>query len=134
MSQATQASVAAGVRATIGAHTQAQDSGRNDDVAALYTENAVLEMPGADPFVGREAIRAAFTGFAAQLTAPARHLIANTVITSWSQDEATAESDALLVLRGENGWGVQLVGHYKDTLRRDGDTWRFSHRDTSFLT
>ncbi len=134
MSQATQASVAAGVRATIGAHTQAQDAGKNDDVAALYTADAILEMPGADPFVGREAIREAFTGFSAQLTAPARHLIANTVITSWSEDEATAESDTALFLRGESGWGVQLVGHYKDTLRREGNAWRFTHRDTSFLT
>ncbi|MQY21539.1 nuclear transport factor 2 family protein [Nocardia macrotermitis] len=134
MSEPTAAEVAAGVRATIGAHTQAQDAGRIDDVAAQYTADAVLEMPGVPAFEGRAAIREAFEGFSAQITTPTRHLLANTVLTSWSADEATAESDAALFVRGENGWGVQLVGHYVDTLRRQDGGWRFRHRKTTFET
>src|SRR3546814_2606084 len=60
----SEASVATGVRAAIGAHTQAQDAGSTDDVVALYTKDGVLELPGADPIEGHDAIRAAFQGWA----------------------------------------------------------------------
>lgn len=52
MSESTAAWVAAGVRAVIGAHAQAQDAGRTDDIVALYAPDGVLEMPGADPIHG----------------------------------------------------------------------------------
>ncbi|MBY8860949.1 nuclear transport factor 2 family protein [Nocardia sp. CA2R105] len=134
MSQPTAAEVAAGIRATIGAHTQAQDAGRVDDVVAQYTPDGVLEVPGQEPLRGHEAIRAAFEGWASQMTGPSRHFIANTVVTSWSEEEATAESDAALFARGESGWGVQLVGHYEDTLRLRDGVWQFQHRKTTYLT
>ncbi len=134
MSEPTAAEVAAGVRATIGAHTQAQDAGWIEMVVAQYTADAVLEMPGIPPFEGQAAIREAFKGFAEQIVSPTRHLLANTLLTSWSADEATAESDAALFVRGETGWGVQLVGHYVDTLRLQDGVWRFQHRKTTFET
>lgn len=52
MSESTEAWVVAGVRAVIRTHTQAQDAGRTDDVVALYTPDAVLELPGMDPIEG----------------------------------------------------------------------------------
>ncbi|MFJ6572199.1 nuclear transport factor 2 family protein [Streptomyces sp. NPDC091292] len=130
MSGSTQAWVAAGVRAAIGAHTQAQDAGRTDDVVALYTPDGVLQVPGIDPVEGHDALRDAFKGWAP--ARPQLHLVTNTVITSWTEDEATAVSDVAFLQRGESGWAVQVVGRYDDTLRRHDTTWRFQRRTTTY--
>ncbi|MEU9268919.1 MULTISPECIES: nuclear transport factor 2 family protein [unclassified Streptomyces] len=130
MSESTQAWVAAGVRAVIGAHTQAQDAGRTDDVVALYTPDAVLELPGTDPLQGHDALREAFKGWAP--TQPQLHLVTNTVVTALGPDEATAASDVAFLQRGESGWAVQVVGHYDDTLRRVDGTWLLRRRRTTY--
>ena len=64
---------------------------------------------------------------------PQRHLVLNTHITGWTDAEATAVSDVVFLLLGKEGWSVQLVGRYTDTLHRDGDTWRFHHRAATFV-
>ncbi|KPI27754.1 nuclear transport factor 2 family protein [Streptomyces sp. NPDC054950] len=130
MSESTQAWVAAGVRAVIGAHTQAQDAGRTDDVVALYTPDAVLELPGTDPLQGHDALREAFKGWAP--TRPQLHLVTNTVVTAPGPDEATAASDVAFLQRGESGWAVQVVGRYDDTLRRVDGTWLLRRRKTTY--
>ncbi|MFI9834728.1 YybH family protein [Streptomyces sp. NPDC051913] len=130
MSESTQAWVAAGVRAVIGAHTQAQDAGRTDEIVALYTSDAVLELPGTDPIQGHDALRAAFKGW--EPTQPQLHLVTNTVVTSADLDEATAASDVAFLQRGESGWSVQVTGHYDDTLRRVDGTWLLSRRTTTY--
>ncbi|MFD3377494.1 MULTISPECIES: YybH family protein [unclassified Streptomyces] len=130
MSESTQAWVVAGVRAVIGAHTQAQDAGRTDDVVALYTPDAVLELPGMDPVQGHDALRAAFKGWVP--TQPQLHLVTNTVVTSAADDEATASSDVVFLQRGESGWTVQVVGHYDDALRRVDGAWLLRHRATTY--
>jgi ketosteroid isomerase-like protein len=130
MSEATQAWVAVGVRAVLGAHTQAQDAGRTDDVVALYTPDGVLELPGADPIEGHDALREAFKGWAP--AQPQLHLVTNTVLTSWTDEAATAVSDVAFLQRGETGWAVQVVGRYDDTLRRHGGEWRLQRRKTTY--
>ncbi|MFH9964516.1 YybH family protein [Streptomyces mirabilis] len=130
MSESTEAWVVAGVRAVIGTHTQAQDAGRTDDVVALYTPDAVLELPGMDPIEGHDALRDAFKSWAP--TQPQLHLVTNTVVTSRTEDEATAASDVAFLQRGGSGWAVQLVGHYEDTLHRRDGTWRLHRRSTTF--
>lgn len=130
MSNTTEAAVSAAVRNLIGAHTQAQDAGRTDDVVALYAKDGVVELPGQDPIEGHDAIRAAFTSWAP--TTPQLHLAANTVVTSWSDDEATAETDVAFTQRGENGWAVLIAGHYVDTFRREGDAWLIQRRSTTY--
>ncbi|MFK4105182.1 nuclear transport factor 2 family protein [Streptomyces sp. NPDC019531] len=130
MSESTVAWVAAGVRAVIGAHTQAQDAGRTDDIVELYTPDAVLELPGMDPIEGHDALRAAFKAW--EPTRPQLHLVSNTVVTAKGDDEATAASDVAFLQRGDSGWAVQLVGHYEDTLRRQDGVWRIHRRGTTF--
>ncbi|MFC4499544.1 MULTISPECIES: nuclear transport factor 2 family protein [Streptomyces] len=130
MSDSTAAWVAAGVRSVIGAHTQAQDAGRTDDVVALYTPDAVLELPGMDPIEGHDALREAFKSWAP--TQPQLHLVTNTVVTPGAEGEATATSDVAFLQRGESGWAVHLVGHYEDTLRRHEGGWRLHRRSTTF--
>lgn len=130
MNDITEASVTAAIRNVIGTHTQAQDAGRTDEVVALYTKDGVLELPGADAIEGHDAIRAAFTAWAP--TTPQLHLAANTVVTSWSADEAVAETDVAFTQRGEAGWAVLIAGHYIDTFRREGDTWLIQRRSTTY--
>jgi hypothetical protein len=58
--------------------------------------------------------------------------VTNTVITSRTEDEATAASDVAFLQRGESGWAVQLVGRYEDTLHRRDGAWRLHRRSTTF--
>lgn len=130
MSDQTSASVAAAVRAVIGTHTQAQDSGDTDGVIATYATDAVLEIPGMDTIAGHDALRAAFEGWAP--VAPQRHMVANTLVTSDGDDEATAISDVVFFLRGEAGWAPQIVGRYEDTLRQIDGAWLIQNRKTIY--
>lgn len=124
-------SVSAGVHAAIAAYAQALDAGRVDDLVELFTPDGVSEIAGMATFKGHDALRAGYTGFVPQQ--PQLHLAGNTVITSWTADEATAVSDLAFFQRGESGWAVQLVGRYDDTLRLYKGSWRFQRRITTLL-
>jgi uncharacterized protein (TIGR02246 family) len=131
MSSTTEASVAAGVQAAVAAYAQALDGGRATEVAELFCPDGVADIAGQGTFVGREAIYRAYAGFTP--TRPQLHLVANTVVTSWSDDEATAASDLAFFSRGESGWAVRLVGRYDDTLHHRDGLWLFHRRVTTFL-
>jgi 3-phenylpropionate/cinnamic acid dioxygenase small subunit len=128
----TFAEVAEGVRATIAAYAQALDDGRTDDVVATFCPDGTCDIPGLGTNAGHDALRAAYARW--QPRQPQRHLVLNTLVTDWNDDEAHATSDVVFVVRGDAGWAVQLVGRYHDTLHRDGGTWRFHHRVAEFVT
>ena len=124
------ADVAEGVRATIAAYTQALDDGRTDDVVATFCPDGLIDLPGMGTHEGHDALRTAYAGWAPRR--PQRHLVLNTHVTGWSDDEAEAVSDVVFILLGKGGWSIQLVGRYRDTLHRDGGTWRFHRRVAVF--
>lgn len=126
------ADVAEGVKATIAAYTLAMDDGRTEDVVATFCPDGGCDIPFLGAHQGHEQLRAAFDSVKPSL--PQRHLVLNTLVTDWSDDEASATSDLVFLFRGEKGWSVQIVGRYTDTLHRDGDTWRFHHRAAVFVT
>jgi SnoaL-like domain len=128
----TFADVAEGVRATIAAYVQALDDGRTDDVVATFCPDGLIDLPGMGTYEGHDALRTAYAGWAPRR--PQRHLVLNTHVTDWSDDEATAVSDVIFILLGKAGWAIQLVGRYHDTLHRDGGTWRFHRRVAVFET
>jgi len=129
----TYADVVEGVRATIAAYTQALDDGRTDDVVATFWPDGGCDIPGLGTFEGHEDLRAAYAKW--EPKRPQRHLVVNTHVTHWNDDEATAISDVVFLLKGDAGWAVQLVGRYEDTLRSDDDGgWRFRHRAATFVT
>jgi len=128
----TFADVAEGVRATIAAYTQALDDGRTDDVVATFCPDGGCDIPGLGAYDGHDALRAAYAQWTPRR--PQRHLVLNTLVTEWSDDEATAISDVVFLLLGDAGWAIQLVGRYEDTLHRDGGSWRFHRRTASFVT
>jgi len=122
----TFAEVAEGVRAAIARYTHALDDGRTDDVVASYCPDGVFEMPGMGTFEGHDALREAYAGWAPRR--PQRHLVVNTLVTEWGDDEAKATSDVVFALQGESGWAIQFVARYHDTLHQDDGMWRFHRR------
>ena len=126
------ADVAEGVRAVIAAYTQALDDGRTDDVVATFCPDGAVEMPGLGTHEGHDALHAAYDRVTPRR--PQRHLIVNTLITDWSDEAASATSDIVLLVLGDAGWAVQIVGRYHDTLHHDGSRWLFHRRVAEFVT
>ncbi|MFT4045003.1 MAG: nuclear transport factor 2 family protein [Gordonia sp. (in: high G+C Gram-positive bacteria)] len=118
------------VQNTIGAYTQALDAGQADAVAELFTENGTSDITGVGVFTGRAQLREGY----AKLTSdtPARHLVANVVVTAISDTEASSSSDFVFLARGEQGWGTVVTGHYVDSFALEDGTWRIAHRTTTY--
>jgi SnoaL-like domain len=127
----TLADVAAGVANTMAAYTQALDDGRTDDLVATFCPDGSCDMPGLGHHEGHEALRAAYARVVPRQ--PQRHLVFNTLISDWAQREALATSDIVLLLKGEAGWAVGVVGRYTDVLHHDGAAWRFHSRVAEFI-
>ena len=127
----TFADVAEGVRATIAAYTQALDDGRTDDVVATFCPDGVCAIEGMGTYEGHEALRGAYEKWKPR--GPQRHLVLNTHVTDWSDEEARAVSDVVFLLQGKAGWSVQLVGRYHDHFHHDGGAWRFHRRVATFV-
>ena len=132
MSAPSLAEVDAGVRRAMAAYTHALDDGRTDDVVATFCPGGAIDIPGLGRHEGHDALRAAYAGWAPRV--PQRHLVLNTHIVRWGEDEVRAVSDVVFLLMGEPGWKVQLVGRYDDVLHHDAGTWRFHHRGAEFVT
>lgn len=128
----TYAEVDAGVRRAIAAYTHALDDGRTDDVVATFCVDGRVEIPGMGTHEGHDALRAAYTLWAPRR--PQRHLVLNTSVSDWDEHEATAVSDVVFLLAGEQGWTVQVVGRYHDRLHCDDGVWRFQQRSATFVT
>jgi hypothetical protein len=128
----SRAEVAEGVRAAIATYTLALDDGRTDDVVATFCADGSVEIPGLGTHEGHDALRTAYAGVTPRR--PQRHLVLNTLVTDWSDEEATAISDVVFILQGDSGWKVQLVGRYRDTLHHDDGVWRFHRRAAEFVT
>jgi ketosteroid isomerase-like protein len=123
--------VFAGVYSAIAAHAQAQDAGKTEDIIALYTPDAVLEVPGMGTFEGADAIRAAWDQWKPK--GLQRHMPVNVVITDWDEEQAQATTDVVYIAQGEAGWAIQIVARYYDVLRPVGGKWRFSRRADEYI-
>ena len=130
--EVTYADVVEGIRATIAAYTQALDDGRTDDVVATFCSDGICDIPGMGTHEGHDALRAAYEKWKPQR--PQRHLVLNTLVTDWSDHEAEAISDVIFILQRKEGWTIQLVGRYHDTLHHQDDAWRFHRRVAEFVT
>jgi uncharacterized protein (TIGR02246 family) len=117
------------IREVVAAYAHHADSGRFDEMVALFADDGVLETPDGQEHHGREAIRAFVTGTQTQLAAATispliRHHVANLRIAMSGPDDATGAAYFFVVTqRGPDHWG-----RYRDRyVRRDG-RWRFAHR------
>jgi ketosteroid isomerase-like protein len=118
-----------GIRDTVAAYAHAGDRFRLDELAALFTEDGVLEVKGASSAKGRQAIVDMLTGSSTRRRPPdepffIRHFVTNLLFTTVEPDRA-ATSAYFLVLtpRGPDHWG-----RYRDVMVREGDRWLFEHR------
>ena len=127
----TYAEVVAGVGAALAAYTHALDDGRTEDVVATYCADGACDIPGMGTHEGHDELRAAYTKWAPRR--PQRHLVLNTHVSEWSEEEARATSDIVFLLKGKDDWAVKLVGRYIDHLHRSDDGWRFHRRTAEFV-
>jgi hypothetical protein len=128
----TYAEVAEGVRAVIAAYTQALDDGRTADVVATFCPDGSVDIPGLGAYEGHDALHDGYATW--QPKRPVRHVVANTLVTEWNNDEARATSDVIVLVQGDAGWAIQVVGRYHDTLHHDDGGWRFHQRRAEFVT
>lgn len=112
------------------------DAGRWEDVAALYTDDAIFCRPSAPDVEirGRAAILASFLSRPGRLTC---HIVTNIVVDVVSLQEARAFSRIVLYqgeARPEAGSPARhalaqpLVGAFTDRLVSDGSGWKFAER------
>ena len=127
----TYAEVFAGVYATVAAHAQAQDAGDTDAIMALYTPDAVLEVPGMGAFQGADVIRAAWDDWKPK--GLQRHMPVNIVLSDWDDQDARATTDVVFLAQGDKGWSVQIVARYHDVFRQVGGKWLLSRRADEYV-
>ena len=123
--------VAEAVRTLIAAYTQAMDDGRTDDIVACFTRDGSCEFPGMGTFEGHDALRDAYAKWKPRR--PQRHLVFNTLVTEWNDEDAAATSDVVFILQGKAGWAIQVVGRYQDAFHYEDGAWKFSSRTAEFV-
>jgi uncharacterized protein (TIGR02246 family) len=117
------------IRAVVAAYAHYADSGRFDEMVALFADDGVLETPDGREHHGRAAIRAFVTGTKAQLADAAttpliRHHVSSLWIATSGPDDATGAAYFFVVTqRGPDHWG-----RYRDRYVRCDGQWRFAHR------
>ena len=125
------ADVFAGVYSAVAAHAQAQDAGDTDAIMALYTPDAVLEVPGMGTFEGADAIRAAWDKW--KPSGLQRHMPVNVVITDWDAGQARATTDVVFIAQADAGWAIQIVARYYDVFRPVDGKWLLSRRADEYI-
>jgi hypothetical protein len=131
-----------GVRHTLSKYPFMLDSGRWDELADLFAEDAILEIVGATTvnvdgtnretsgaYHGRAAIRAFYSSLSPKAAPRFKHDMTNIHIEIDSQgNEASAES--YFISPGpQKEIGTSGGGLYQDRLRRESDgCWRIVHK------
>src|ERR1022692_1006212 len=129
----TFAQTAEGIRAAIAKYAQALEDRRIEDVVGTFCPDGSIDISGLGRQQGREAIQRAYEGLS--MAVPHRHVVVNTLMTHWNDDEATSSSDLIDLARdSQSTWGVCFVGRYEDTLHRGSNgEWRFHTRKLRFV-
>jgi ketosteroid isomerase-like protein len=105
------------------------DSGRIDAMMALFSIQAILEVAGREPIVGREAIRDFFSAVATagSKTAPLKSIQHHTTTHLIDIiDEKTAKGRSYFAVYTRDG--LDHWGRYIDDYGRQQDQWLFLRR------
>jgi len=118
------------VRNLVARVAQYADGPDVDAYVALFTPDAVWDMPGA-PRHGHAEIRAGSKERrVAGQTGPGsntRHVVSTTAVTL-DGDGAVADSVWQFYVDTNTAPRLQLMGTYRDELRRVGQEWKLAHR------
>jgi hypothetical protein len=117
------------IRDLVAGYAHAADRGRFAEVAALFADDGILDLPDGRSIRGRAGIEGFLTGTGADLrdatTVPwIRHHVSSHRIAV--QDQASAEGSAYFFVvteRGPDHWG-----RYRDRYVSVAGEWRFAHR------
>jgi uncharacterized protein (TIGR02246 family) len=124
------------IRALIASYNANGDAGRLTEMLEVFTDDAVFEIEGGEPVVGREAIRAMmtvagrdFVAFAKATGVPrgariVQHFTSTVDIQIASTTEAYADLYYCAVMRH----GVDHWGRYRDDYRLVDGHWRIARR------
>jgi uncharacterized protein (TIGR02246 family) len=105
-----------------------------DRFAALFTRDGVYVAgaSGAEPLSGAEvgeAMRRTFAENALGFAEPNYHLFFNETVAFTGPDTATAASQSLYMVPGEDGAPrAAMMAQYDDELVREGGSWKFARR------
>lgn len=119
------------IRELIEGVMRSMDDGAGQRVAELFAEDGVLQVAGT-VITGKVAIAQMFPTPEPRPWTDPGELLKQPSVAHWSSnpiikvegDTATAETDMLVVKRGENGKAsITLAARYRDRLRRSGTGW-----------
>ena len=116
------------IREAIARYAHLVDTGRLDELVALFAEDGTLEAGDRPAAHGRAAIRALFTDTGTRLASAAgrpliRHHVSNVTIDVTGPAATAASYFFVITERGPDHWG-----RYRDRfVCRDG-VWLFAHR------
>jgi uncharacterized protein (TIGR02246 family) len=105
-----------------------------DGFAALFAEDGVYVAggSGAEPLSGAEAgqaMRRTFAENALGFAEPNYHLFFNEIVEFTGPDSATATSQSLFMVPGDDGEPrAAMMAQYDDALVREGGRWKFARR------
>ena len=118
------------IRRTLAAYNIAGDRARAEELAATFTEDGILEVPGAR-HEGRDTILQWIRGIgrssdAAEITKATfvRHHITTCHIELTGRETATARTYFAVF----TDIGPDHCGFYSDIFRKEGDRWLITHR------
>lgn len=117
------------IRDLVAAYAHCADSGRFDELVALFADDGVLETPDGAMQRGSDGIRAFLGGTKADLaaattTALIRHHVSSLHIVVVNPTEATGAAYFFVVTEhGPDHWG-----RYRDRYLCRDRQWRFAHR------
>jgi hypothetical protein len=129
-------------RDTLAQYTHSGDRYLLEDFAGAFCEDGVLEIRGAEPLQGRDAIVARFGGTSAAASAQeeaaqkrqvgglrriVRHNVTNVRFESIRPEEAIVASYFTVITE----IGLDHMGRYRDRFVPVGDRWLIAHRFVS---
>jgi ketosteroid isomerase-like protein len=114
-----------GILRTIASYPRLIDARDLDACAALFVDNARLEMLG-HVFRGIQAIRTWMETL--RQSPPGIHLTTNSLIEHIAPGQAAAVSDVVFIRQGDAGWQIVFAGKYIDKFIEAGDRWLFASR------
>jgi uncharacterized protein (TIGR02246 family) len=120
----------AAVRDLVARYGTCADRGRSAELAALFTEDGVLEVAGSPPSRGRAEIVAFLDAMAEQFAdgGPSSGMIRHHLTLIDIEPDGPEAADGTVYFLAVRADGLDHWGRYRDRLVRTDEGWRFRHR------